>query len=390
MELNPIITTLGRRLRLAVIGGGPGSFIGAMHRQAARLDDRYELVAGVLSSDSRRAKQAGLEIGLEPERAYGNVSEMLVAEAKREDGAEVVAIMTPNDSHYEYAVASLEYGFDVICDKPMTNTLDEARSLHQKVQETGLVFCLTHNYTGYPMVRQAKAMVQDGQLGTIRLVQVEYVQGGKADENDPDPSGELPWRYDPVKGGPSLVMGDIGTHAHNLLRFITGLEVAQVAAEVGAIVPGRLVHDFAGALLRLDNGARGSFWVTQAAAGVENCLRIRVSGTKGSLEWMQEYPQVLTFKPLGSPAQTRTPNGSGTLPLAARASRIVAGHPEGFPEAFANIYSDAAEAIAARKTGKNADPLALYFPNSLDGLLGVQFVHSVLESSKAKGRWVKC
>ena len=390
MELNPIVTTLGRRLRLAVIGGGPGSFIGAMHRQAARLDDRYELVAGVLSSDPERAKKAGLEIGLDPERAYGNVSEMLETEAGHEAGADVVAIMTPNDSHYEYAVAALERGFDVICDKPMTNTLDEAQSLHQKVQETSLVFCLTHNYTGYPMVRQAKAMVQDGQLGTIRLVQVEYVQGGKANENDPDPSGELPWRYDPVKGGPSLVMGDIGTHAHNLLRFITGLEVAEVAAEVGAIVPGRLVDDFAGALLRLDNGARGSFWVTQAAAGVENCLRIRVSGTKGSLEWMQEIPQVLTFKPLGGPAQTRTPNGPGTLPLAARASRIVAGHPEGFPEAFANLYSDAAEAIAARRTGKKADPLALYFPNSLDGLLGVQFVHSVLESSKANGQWVKC
>lgn len=390
MQLNPIIETLGRRLRLAVIGGGPGSFIGAMHRQAARLDDRYELVAGVLSSDAERAQQAGLEIGLAPERAYGNVPEMLATEAERQAGAEVVAIMTPNDSHFEYAVAALEHGFDVICDKPMTNTLDEAKALHRKVQETGLVFCLTHNYTGYPMVRQAKAMVQAGQLGAVRLVQVEYVQGGKADENDPDPSGELPWRYDPVKGGPSLVMGDIGTHAHNLLRFITGLEVAEVAAEVGAIVPGRLVHDFAGALLRLENGARGSFWVTQAAAGVENCLRIRVSGTKGSLEWMQEIPQVLIFKPLGSPAQTRTPNGPGTLPLAARASRIVAGHPEGFPEAFANLYSDAAEAIVARRTGNEADPLALYFPNSLDGLLGVQFVQSVLESSEANGKWVKC
>ncbi len=390
MELNPVIATLGRRLRLAVIGGGPGSFIGAMHRQAARLDDRYKLVAGVLSSNPERARQAGLKIGLAPERTHGNVSEMLDAEVKRDDGADVIAIMTPNDSHYEYAVAALERGFDVICDKPMTNTLQEAQALHQKVQDTGLVFCLTHNYTGYPMVRQAKAMVQDGQLGTIRLVQVEYVQGGKADENDPDPSGDLPWRYDPVKGGPSLVMGDIGTHAHNLARFITGLEVAEVAAEVGAIVPGRLVHDFAGALLRFENGARGSFWVTQAAAGVENCLRIRVSGTKGSLEWMQELPQALTFKPLDGPSQNRTPNGPGTLPLAARASRIVAGHPEGFPEGFANIYSDAAEAIAARRAGKKPNPLALYFPNSLDGLLGVQFVHSVLESSNSNGKWVKC
>lgn len=241
------------------------------------------------------------------------------------------------------------------------------------------------------MVRQAKAMVMDGQLGTIRLVQVEYVQGGKADENDPDPSeSDLPWRYDPVRSGPSLVMGDIGTHAHNLVRFITGLEVAEVAAEVGSIVPGRSVHDYAGALLRLENGARGSFWVTQAAAGMENCLRIRVSGTKGSLEWMQEFPQTLTFKPLRGPSQNRTPNGPGTLPLAARACRMVAGHPEGFHEGFANIYSDAAEVIAARRSGTKADPLAFYFPNSLDGLLGVRFIHSVIESSQADGKWVEC
>ncbi len=297
--------------------------------------------------------------------------------------------MTPNDSHYEYSVAALERGFDVICDKPMTNTLDEAEALHQKVQETGLIFCLTHNYTGYPMVRQAKAMVQDGQLGTIRLVQVEYVQGGKADESKPMPE-VMTWKYDPVRGGPSRVMGDIGTHAHNLARFITGLEVDEVCAEVGTIVPGRLIHDYAGALLRFDNGARGSFWVTQAAAGVENGLRIRASGTKGTLEWMQEFPQALTFKPLHGPSQNRTPNGPGTLPVSARSTRLVAGHPEGFPDAFANIYSDAAEAIAARRAGKEADRLALYFPNSWDGLLGIRFVDSVIESSKSNGKWVKC
>ena len=391
MSLNPVIATLGRRLRLAVIGGGPGSFIGAMHRQAARIDDRYELVSGVLSSSPEKSRKAGLEIGLAPDRAGTNVPEMLAAEAARDDGADVIAIMTPNDSHFEYAVTALDLGFDVICDKPMTNTLQDAERLHQKVQDTGLVFCLTHNYTGYPMVRQAKAMVMDGQVGTIRLVQVEYVQGGKADENDPDPSeGDLPWRFDPARGGPSLVLGDIGNHAHNLVRFITGLEVAEVAAEVGSIVPGRVVHDHAGALLRLDNGARGSFWVTQAAAGVENCLRIRVSGTRASLEWMQECPQTLTFKPLNEPSQNRTPNGPGTLPLAARASRIVAGHPEGFHEGFANIYSDAAEAIAARRAGVDADPFALYFPNSLDGLMGVRFMHSVIESGQGNGKWAKC
>jgi predicted dehydrogenase len=389
-QLNPVISMLGRRLRLAVIGGGPGSFIGAMHRQAARLDDRYELVTGILSSDPGRAKKAAADIGLATDRLYENIQEMLSSESEREDGADVVAIMTPNDSHYEYAVAALEHGFDVICDKPMTNTLEEAEALHTKVQESGLIFCLTHNYTGYPMVRQAKAMVADGQIGTIRLIQVEYVQGGKADEQKSIPTDTLPWRYDPVRGGPSLVMGDIGTHAHNLIRFITGLEVKEVAAEVGNIVPGRLIHDFAGALLRFENGARGSFWVTQAAAGVENCLRIRVSGNNGSLEWMQELPQILTFKPLHGSAENRTPNGPGTLPLAARSSRIVAGHPEGFHEGFANIYSDAAEAISARRSGNEANPLALYFPNSWDGLQGVRFVDRVIESSRSNGKWTEC
>ena len=389
MELNPVMATLGRRLRLAVIGGGAGSFIGAMHRQAARLDDRYEIVTGILSSNPEKSKQTAIQLGFAPDRLYPNVQEMLAAESNRKDGADVVAIMTPNDSHFEYSMAALDHGFDVICDKPMTNTLEEAKMLHKKVQESGLIFCLTHNYTGYPMIRQAKAMVEDGQLGTIRLIQVEYVQGGKADEEKPVPA-ILPWKYDPTRGGPSLVMGDIGTHAHNLIRFITGLELDEVSAEVGTIVPGRLVHDFAGALLRFKNGARGNFWVTQAAAGVENCLRIRISGTKGTLEWMQEFPQALTFKPLHGPSQNRTPNGSGTLPLSARSSRIVAGHPEGFHEGFANIYSDAAEAISARRAGTEANPLALYFPNSLDGLLGVRFVASVIESSNANGKWTKC
>ncbi|HEY7703723.1 MAG TPA: Gfo/Idh/MocA family oxidoreductase [Acidimicrobiia bacterium] len=387
---NPVIGLLGRRLRLAVIGGGPGSFIGAMHRTAARLDDRYELVAGALSSDPDRSRQAALGLGLAADRAYPDASELLDGEAGRDDGADVVAIMTPNDTHHEYSVGALDRGFDVICDKPMTNTVEEAADLAGKVESSGLVFCLTHNYTGYPMVRQARAMAEDGQLGVVRLVQVEYVQGGKASENDPDPASGLPWRYDPVRGGPSLVMGDIGTHAHNLVRFITGLEVSEVAAEVGTIVPGRLVHDYAGAMLRLDNGARGSFWVTQAAAGVENCLRVRVSGTRGTIEWMQEQPTTLSFKPLEGPAEIRTPNGPGTLPLAARASRIVAGHPEGFHEGFATIYADAAEAIAARRTGAQPDPLSLHFPNAVDGLCGVQFVASVIRSSQNGGEWTAC
>jgi predicted dehydrogenase len=391
MSLNPVITTLGRRLRLALVGGGPGSFIGSMHRLAARLDDRYEVVSAVLSSDPGRSLSACLELGLDKERIHTNVDDMLNTEAARNDGAEVAAIMTPNDSHFPFAKAALENGLDVICDKPMTNTVAEAEELVRLVKATGLVFCLTHNYTGYPLVRQARAMVEKGQLGDIRLVQVEYVQGGKAREDDPDPSaGSVPWRFDPTRSGPSLVLGDIGSHAHNLVRFITGLEVTEVAAEVGSVVPKRKVHDFAGALLRLEHGARGCFWVTQAAAGVENCLRIRVSGTRGSLEWMQEHPQVLHFKPLDAPAEVRTPNGPGTLPLAARASRIVAGHPEGFPSGFANLYSDAAEAISARRTGRDADPLALHFPNATDGLLGVRFIDRVLASSDRNGAWTAC
>ncbi len=388
MSLNPVIDFLGRRLRLAVIGGGTGSFIGAMHRQSARRDDRYQIVTGIFSSDQAKSKKDAEELGFESDRIYSSVKELFEKESSRKDGIDAVAIMTPNDSHFDYSMWALERGIDVICDKPMTNRLAEAEALHKKVQETGLVFCLTHNYTGYPMVRQAKAMVEAGELGTIRLVQVEYVQGGKADETktfSPDN-----WKFDPVRGGPSRVMGDIGTHAHNLTRFITGLEVDEVAAEIGAIVPGRIIHDFGGAMLRFSNGARGSFWVTQAAAGVENCLRIRVSGTKGSLEWMQEFPQALTFKPLNAPSQNRTPNGPNTLPLSARCTRLVAGHPEGFPDGFANIYSDAAEAIAARRAGKQADPLALYFPNSYDGLMGVRFVDSVIASSEANGKWTKC
>ncbi len=387
MDTNPVIAMLGRPLRLAVIGGGPGSFIGAMHRAAARVDGRYDLVAGVLSSDPARSRAAAIGLGIDPDRAYGDALTMLAAEQERADGAEVVAIMTPNDSHHTYAMAALDGGFDVICDKPMTNTWAEARDIVSKVAATSLVFCLTHNYTGYPMVRQAKALVAAGHVGEIRLVQVEYVQGGKANEQDPDPGGALPWRYHPVRGGPSLVMGDIGTHAHNLARFITGLEVDEVAAEIGHVVPGRLVDDYGAAMLRFSNGARGTFWVTQTAAGVENSLAIRVSGTLATLEWHQERPTRLSFKPLDGPARIYTPNGPDVLPFAKRASRIVAGHPEGFHEAFANIYSDAAEAIAARRCGESADPLALHFPNQNDGAIGVRFVEAAIESSRADGAW---
>jgi predicted dehydrogenase len=317
-----------------------------MHRQAARLDDRYELVAAALSSDPERARLGGQDIGVSPERSYPSGQALIDAEAQREDGAEVVAIMTPNDSHYVFAMQALERGMDVICDKPMTNTLEEAQALHAKAQ-------------------------------------VEYVQGNRS-KAGPSKSA---WKDDPARGGPSLVLGAIGTHAHNLLCFMTDLDVAEVAAEIGSIVPERVTHDYAGALLRMSNGARGSFWITQAATGVENSLRIRISGELGTLEWNQEHPQVLQFKPLDAPAQVRTPNGPGTLPLSARASRIVAGHPEGFHEAFANLYSNAADAITARRSGQVADPLSLYFPNSHDGLQSLRFVAATVASSANQGAW---
>ncbi|WP_136798589.1 MULTISPECIES: Gfo/Idh/MocA family protein [Desulfosediminicola] len=386
---NPALHHLGRRLRLAVIGGGPGSFIGGMHRQAARLTDCYELVAAALSSNPERARQGGKDLGLSEDRIYTDGLELIRSEVARDNGAEVVAIMTPNDSHFIYAAAAMKGGLDVICDKPMTNTLDEAEKLVDMVAQTGRIFRLTHNYTGYPLVRQAKAMVEQEELGEIRLIQIEYVQGGKADESKADPTGaNAPWRYRVEKGGPSLVMGDIGTHAHNLIRYVTGLEVAEVAAEAGAIVPNRLIDDYAGAMLRMNNGARGSFWVTQAAAGVENSLQFRISGTKGTLEWGQEVPQRLTFKPLGRPAEVRTPNGPGTLMLSAYASHIVAGHPEGFPDGFANIYRDAAEAIAAKRAGVQPRGEAMTCPDEKDGLASIRFVTAVLKSSELESRWV--
>jgi len=388
VSINPVIEILGRPIRLALVGGGPGSFIGRMHRTAARLDGRYDIAAGVLSSDPERSRSAGAAIGLSPERAYPDVPSMLEAEAARDDGADAVAIMTPNDSHHRYAMAAMEAGFHVICDKPITNTIADARELVDASDRLGRVFCLTHNYSGYPLVRQARAMVEAGELGEIRLVQVEYVQGGKADESKKDdPTAHRGWKYDPAVSGPSLVLGDIGTHAHQLLRFVSRLEVDEVAAEVGAVVPGRTVHDFTGALLRLSNGARGVFWVTQAAAGLENSLKIRVSGNRGSLEWWQEVPQRLNVFPLGAPAQVRTPNGPGTLPASRRVCRIVAGHPEGFPEGFANIYSDAAEVMAARIAGVEPDPLASWFPTAADGLEGMRFTMACLKSAENGGAW---
>jgi predicted dehydrogenase len=389
MTANPVIDVLGRRLRLAVIGGAPGSFIGGVHRMAARMDDRYELVCGVCSSNQEKTVRVGTEMGFAPDRNYATVDELFDTESRRGDGVDVVAIMTPNDSHFPYAMAALAKGFHVICDKPMTNTLDDAKALHAAVLASGKVFCLTHNYNGYPLVRQARAMIAAGMLGELRMVQVEYVQGGRAVRREMAPGSPRAWKYDKAISGPSLVMGDIGSHAHNLLRFITGLEVKAVCAQVGSVVPGQQVDDYAGAMLRLDNGAPAMFLATQAAAGIENNLKIRVCGSLGTLEWRQEIPQRLGYFPLDAPAQVFTPNGPGTLPLSARSCRIVKGHPEGFPGSFANLYSDVAEAVVAAISGTPADPLALHFPTSLDGLRGIEFMYAAIASSKAGGAWVE-
>lgn len=394
IDANPVVEALGRRLRLAVIGGGPGSFIGEVHRAAARLDDRYRIVAAALSSDAARGRAAAVRIGVPADRSYGSGAELIDREAARADGADAVAIMTPNDTHRQYAVAALERGFDVICDKPLANSLDDALAVVRAVRDTGRVFALTHNYTGYPMVRQARAMAAAGQLGDVRLAQVEYVQGGNAAgdgrADGAGPGGPVRWRFDPARSGPSLILGDIGTHAHHLVCYVAGVELAAVCADVGAIVPGRRVDDYAGVLLRFAGGARGCLWATQAAAGMESSLGFRISGALGTVEWHQDRANELRYLPLDGPAHVLTRNGPGALPLAARGSRVGKGHPEGFHEGFANVYADAAEAIAARRSGRAADPLALHFPTVEDGARGVRFVEAALASTRAGGGWVDC
>ena len=388
MTANPVIEKLGRRLRLGVLGGGPGSVIGEVHRTGARLDDRYEVVGGVLSSNPERSRAAGRALGWAPERAYGDVDEMIEGETARPDGVDVVAIMTPNDSHYPLACRWLDAGRDVICDKPLTTRLEDARDLVARVRASGLVFCTTYNYSAYPMVRQARAMVGDGEIGELRLAQVEYIQPQLAvrpDLEDPDY-----WRFDAARSGPSAILGDIGSHAYHLLHSVTRMEPQAVSADVGAVVPGRRFDDTAGVLLRYANGARGVLWVTQAAAGAEHGLKFRIHGADGGLEWHQEDPSWLTHMRLGEPRRMLSRGGPGLKPAAERASRIAIGHPEGTHQAFANLYSDVAEAVVARITGTRADPLALDFPTVEDGARGLAFTTAAKASAEAGGAWTDC
>lgn len=390
MTANPVLKKLGRRVRLGVIGGGGSAMIGPVHRMAAQLDDRIEVVAGVLSSDPERALQQAKDVGLR--RGYGTVAAMIASEAKRDDGIDAVSITTPNDSHAAFAEMALAAGLDVICDKPLTNDVASARHLADSVARSGRVFVLTHNYAGYPMVREARAAVAAGELGPLRVVHVTYVQGslGSRVEDKPDamPS-RLKWRLDPTKGGESHVMGDIGTHAHQLLTYVTGQSVARVMADIGAVMPGRSAHDTGSAILAMSGGAKGVLFVTKAATGAENALAIEVYGEEGGLYWEQRDANTLRVMRNGRPAELRT-RGLPTLHAAARrAGRLPPGHPEGFHEGFGNIYADFAELVAARRAGLEPDPLARDVPNVMTGVDGLEFIDACLQSTR-RGCWVAC
>lgn len=386
---NPVIAAMGRRLRLGVIGGGPGSFIGPVHRTAARLDDRYAVVASVLSSDPDKSHKAGLAIGVAEDRAYRDADALFAGESARDDGIDVLAIMTPNDRHHPLSVRALEAGWDVICDKPLTTTLADAEDLVGRVRASGLVFCTTYNYTGYPMVRQARAMVASGALGDIRMVQVCYIQPHLARLTPAEEGQGNAWRMDPKQVGESMVLGDIGSHAHHLACFVTNQQVDRVSADTGTVVPGRAVDDCAMALMRFDNGARGNFWVTNAAAGAEHGLYIRVFGSRGGLEWAQENPNYLIHRPIDEPVRILARDGAGLGPEAARATRVEFGHPEGYQEGFAVLYADVADAIVARRSGTVADPLALDFPTVEDGARGIAFIAAAKHSAAHDGAWTE-
>ncbi len=379
---------LSRRLRLGMVGGGRGAFIGAVHRIAARLDDRWELVAGALSSDPERARLSGEDLLLKPDRIYGDFNEMARREKRLKDGIDAVAIVTPNHAHAAAARAFLKAGIHVICDKPLTTTTREADQLAKLARETGLVFAVTHNYTGYPLVRQARAMVTGGELGPIRVVQVEYAQDWLATRTEETGNKQAEWRTDPARSGPAGAVGDIGTHAFNLAEFIVGDEVASLSAELHTFVAGRRLDDNAHMMLRFASGARGMLWCSQVAAGQENGLAIRVYGEKGGLEWHQENPNLLLFTPLGEPPRLIRRNGAGTNEVSRAASRIPGGHPEGYLEGFAQIYTDVAEQIAARLEGRDPDPLSLQAPTVEHGVRGVRFIDAAVRSSQRKAAWV--
>ena len=377
-----------RRLRLGMVGGGPGAFIGAVHRIAARIDDQYELVAAALSSDPGKSRSAARDLHIAPDRAYGAYTDMAKSEAARADRVDAVSIVTPNNLHYPMAKTFLDAGIHVICDKPLTTTVEEAVDLAERVRRTKLIFGVTHNYTGYPMVRQARQMIADGQLGKIRVVQVQYAQDWLATPVEATGQKQAVWRTDPAQSGPGGSLGDIGTHAYNLVCFVTGLKCQQVAADVSIFVPGRRLDDNVHVLLRFEEGARGMLWASQVATGNANHLRLRVYGEKAGLEWFQEEPNYLRFARLGQPPELiRRLGAGGSSAEAAHASRIPAGHPEGYLEAFAQLYTDLAEQIRAHEAKRKPSAQSLLVPNVDDGVDGMRFIAATLESSRRNAQW---
>ncbi|SAL76905.1 Gfo/Idh/MocA family protein [Caballeronia telluris] len=369
-----------RRLRLGMVGGGEGAFIGAVHRIAARIDDRFELVAGALSSDPQRAASSAAAIGIA--RSYADFREMARTEAAREDGIDAVAIVTPNHLHARIATAFLEAGIHVICDKPLAVSLDEGEALARLAREKGLVFAVTYTYTGYPLVRHARALVQAGALGDVRLVNVEYAQDWLSLPVEHQSNRQAAWRTDPALAGPAGCLGDIGTHAYQLAEYVTGMRPSEVSAEVATFVPNRPIDDHVQAMLRYANGARGMLWASQVAAGEENALRLRVYGTKAGLAFDQQNPNELWITPLGG-ASERITRGRVQSAEALHATRVPAGHPEGYLEAFAQLYTDAASCIEQGATQGDG-----WLTTVDDGVAGLRFIDAVLTSSRANAAWV--
>ena len=381
------------RIRLGMVGGGAGAFIGAVHRIAARIDDQFDLVAGALSASPDKAIASGRDLGLDPARTYASYRDMAIREAKLKNGIEAVSIVTPNHVHYDAAKEFLKRGIHVICDKPLTSNLADAKKLKKVADESGALFILTHNYTGYPMIRQAREMIANGELGDIRIVQAEYPQDWLTENIEQSGQKQAAWRTDPSQSGAGGSTGDIGTHAYNLASFVTGLELDSLAADLDSFVEGRRLDDNGHVLLRFrakgsEKPAKGMLWCSQVAPGHENGLKLRVYGTKGGIEWTQADPNYLWYTPFGDQKRLITRNGAGSGAAAARVSRIPSGHPEGYLEAFATIYTEAARAINARKKGVAVDPAVIY-PTVDDGVKGVAFVEACVASSKRNGAWIK-
>ena len=372
-----------------MVGGGQGAFIGAVHRMAARLDDRFNLVAGALSSDPERAKASANELGLNPERSYSDFNCMAEAESKREDGIEAVAIVTPNHLHAAPAIAFSRAGIDIICEKPMTSTFEEAAEVAEVITNHGVSFTLTHNYSGYPLVREARSLVQSGELGKIRVVKARYLQDWLTTDLENQGLKQAEWRTDPARSGPAGSVGDLGIHAFHLARYITGLELESLAADLNTFVAGRKLDDDASMLLRYSGGARGSLWCSQLAVGHENDLRIGIYGEQGSIQWAQENPNELIFCQHGSPPRRLTRGGPDLGPCAQNSTRIPPGHPEGYIEAFAQIYNDAADMILNRRDGLALDAGLAPISNLEDGLAGMKFIDAAVRSSQKDSGWEK-